>query len=170
MNEQNDSSEATESRPMLRQLTQGTEGAGARLCFTVWAQAPCRLRGEPSEQLCRNSECHPLHSSFQSSALKRRFPPSPPPLISPSICCYSFFNSVECLGCCLNRKYSQNEGCLLEIPFSWVWVVLANESLSVSAQRCVTEKLCHFKFRHNHIVVLRFCIFSIIIHSLPGWL
>lgn len=104
------------SHAILHHLTQGVEEqAGTRLCFTVWAQAPPRLRGEASEQLYHNSECQPLHSSFWSSALKCRIPPSSSPLISPSICCYSFFNSVDCLGCCLNGKYSQNEGCLLEI-------------------------------------------------------
>lgn len=102
------------------------------------------LRGTASEQLHHNSERLPLHSSFYSSARKCCFPSSPPPLISPSICCYSFFNSGECLGCCLNGKCSQNEGCLLEILFFLGEVSVCGlcrlmNSSPTSAQSCIMQ-------------------------------
>lgn len=66
--------------------------------------------------LFRDFQCRPGHSPFFSSALWSCFP-SPRFLISPTICCYSLFNLVECLGVLAKWECSQNEGCLLETLF-----------------------------------------------------
>lgn len=66
--------------------------------------------------LFRDFQCRPGHSPFFSSALLSCFP-SPRFLISPTICCYSLFNLVECLGVLAKWECSQNEGCLLETLF-----------------------------------------------------